>query len=250
MGSTKQELATRQSAALARPSFIKEGDTRGTENIGSNDIKPPALRIAQAMSPETKRSEGAVYIDGLVEGLMFNSATREIFGEGPIGLVILNQLGHRHIEFAPKNEGGGVVDFNVPDGDPRTQFTLSGDGKTRLKPIATKFYDYLVWAIPEDGRQILMTLSLKSTQLKKAVQLNTILAGAKLPSFAHLFSVSAVPEKRGGNSFYGWRFDPVGYVSEAQYTEAGTLYDKMKGVNITIADEGVADEGDDSSIPF
>lgn len=242
-------LETRQTVALERPSFIKEGDTRGTENISTADIKPPALRIAQAMSPETKRSEGALYIDGLREGELFNSSSREVFGEGPIGLVIINQLGHRHVEFAPKGEGG-VLDFNVPDGDPRTEFTeIERDGKRiREKPRATKFYDYLVWAIPADGRQLMMTLSMKSTQLKKAVQLNTILAGSKMPSFAHLFQASAVPEKRGANSFYGWRIDAVGYVSEEQYNEASRLYDKMKGKKIEVETEGGEPAEDD--IPF
>jgi hypothetical protein len=244
-----EAIANRGNSALARPSFIKDGDTRGTENIGSADIRPPALRIAQSTSPEVKRTE-AVYIKDLREGEFFNSITREVFGEGPLHLVIVNQLGHRHIEFEPGNSGQ-VVDFNVPDGDPRTEFTTSVvDGKqVRVKPRATKFYDYLVFAIPGDGRRILMTVSLKSTQLKKAVQLNTILKGSKLPSFAHLFSVTAAPEKRGGNSFYGWRFDPAGWVTEDVYKDASDQYDRMKGKNVVVEVEAAADTEDDDDAP-
>lgn len=238
---TKNEaLAERQTTALARPSFIQEGDQRGTENIGQDDIKPPALKIAQSQSPEIKRSEPAKYIDGLREGELFNSLTREVYGEGPVNLIFVNQLGHRHVEFEPGNTGK-VLDFNVPDGDPRTQFTTEvKDGKqVRVKPVATKFYDYLILVISDahpEGE--LMTLSLKSTQLKKAVKLNTILVGSKVPAFAHLFKATPVPEKAGQYSIYGWLFEPVGWVTEEQYNRASEIFEQFKGKTIAVETDG------------
>jgi hypothetical protein len=241
-----EELTKAQSTALARPSFIQEGDRRGTENITTKDIRPPALRLAQALTPETKRSESS-YIDGLTEGLFFNSLSREIYGEGPIRFLVVNQLGHRHVEFAPMGEGGGVIDFNVPDGDPRTEFTtMVKDGKeTRVKPKATKFYDYLILLLRPDGdgeRGVLMTLSLKGKQLKKAVYLNTVLMGSKLPSFAHVFTAEAVPEKHGSYSFYGWKLEQAGWPSEAIYHEASSTYDAMKGKTVVLETESTADD--------
>jgi len=230
---------TRQGTqALARPSFIKEGDTRGTENITTADIRPPSLRIAQSTTPEAKASDTA-YVDGLGEGMFFNSITKEIYGRGPLDLVVVNQLGHRHIEFAPFNQGGGVVDFNVPDGDPRTEFTTEvKDGKeVRTKPKATKFYDFLVLVnTPASGWQ-LMAISFKSTQLKKATTLNTILLGVKMPSFALLFKASPVAEKRGTNTFFGWRIDQAGYVTEDVYIEASKIYDSLVGKKVEVTVE-------------
>jgi hypothetical protein len=246
-----EALTTRGPMGLERPSFIKAGDTRGTENIGSNDIRPPALRIAQSNSPEAKRTEKDKYIQGLTEGMFFNSTTREIYGEGPIQIVIVNQLGHRNVEFDP-NDKKVVLDFNVPDGDPRTNFTTEvKDGKqVRLKPRATTFYDYLILVVT-DGRRDLMTMSLKSTQLKKAKDLNTLLAGAKMPAFSFLFDVSLAPEHGKGNSWYGWKFTPAGYVTEELYNECDKLYGKMSGKTIQVDAEG--EEGDgasDDKVPF
>lgn len=246
-------LEKRQTTALARPSFIQEGDTRGTENIGADDVKPPALKIAQSGSPEIKRHEAEKYIDGLREGELFNSTTREIYGEGPVRLIFVNQLGHRHVEFEPGNTGV-VLDFNVPDGDPRTLFTAGvKDGKpVRIKPVATKFYDYLVLVIPGEGENDLgelMTLSLKSTQLKKAVRLNTLLKGSKVPSFAHLFEATPVPEKAGQYNIYGWKFEPAGWVSEAQYNHASEIFENMKDKKIGVDTDGAQDTPD-SDIPF
>lgn len=248
-------LERRGPSSLAeRPAWLKDGDVRGTENIGINDVKPPSLKLAQSMSPETKRHE-AGYIDGLREGEFFNTVTKEIYGEGPINLVIVQSLGHRHIEFAPRDEGGGVLDFDVKDGDPRTQFTTKEvDGKeVRVKPRATKYYDYLV-LVTHDGRESeLMSLSFKSTQLKKAIALNTILAGLKMPSFAVQFTATAVPEKKGKDNFYGWKLDLAGYVPEAVYFEAEKCFEQFKDKNIIVSRDGEApdDAGDPASdVPF
>lgn len=245
------ELAKTETQALARPSFIKEGDTRGTENITANDVKFPALKIAQSMSPEVKRLEPA-YIEGLQEGMFFNTITREIYGDGPLHVIVVNQLGHRNVEFAPMSEGGGVLDFNVPDGDPRTQFTEDvRDGKkVRVKPRATLFYDYLVIVVTPDGRRQIMTLSFKSTQLKTAKTLNAILKDAKVPSFALQFKARPVAEKRGTYAFYGWRVDPAGWVTEEIYNEASKLYDSMKGKNIVVEAEPDEVEEEKDDIPF
>lgn len=265
MGTTKATASTALerrggSAALAeRPAWLKEGDLRGTEKIGINDIKPPALKLAQSMSPETKRHEAA-YITDLREGEFFNSITKEIYGEGPMEIVIVQSLGHRHIEFAPRDEGGGVLDFNVPDGDPRTEFTTKvvDEKEVRMKPRATKYYDYLVFVVFEGRAPELMTLSFKSTQLKKAINLNTILAGLKMPSFAVKFTATAVPEKRGNDSFYGWKLDLAGFVSEAVWTEAEKTFEQFKDKAIIVSREnegaeeasGAGDVVKDDDIPF
>ena len=244
-------LQTRGPMGLERPSFIKTGDTRGTENIGVNDIKPPALRIAQSNSPEAKRSEKDKYIDGLTEGMFFNSSTREIYGEGPIQIIVINQLGHRNVEFDP-NDKKVVLDFNVPDNDPRTQFSTEvKDGKqVRMKPRATCFYDYLIYVVHD--RLEMMTMSLKSTQLKKAKDFNGKLVGSKMPAFSFLWEVTPVPEHGKGNSWYGLKFAPLGYVSEEQYNVASKQYDKFAGKTAEDLVERVdADEdGDPDKIPF
>lgn len=244
------------------PAHIKRGDTRGTENIGKDDIKFPALKLAQATTPEAKRADAA-YLEGLREGDLFNNITREIYGEDPVLLVIVNQLGHRNTQFDP-NDRNVVLESDIPDNDPRCQFTekIEDGKKVRVKPVATKFYDYLVLLVHgqydrKTGEVLqsrdpeLMTLSLKSTQLKKATKLNSVLSLAKLPAFAHLFQARPGPESRGANSWYGWTFDSVGFTSESLYLLAEESYDKFAGKTIAVDDvepEGPAKTDED--IPF
>jgi len=243
-------LIVRGPAALERPSFIKANDTRGTENILTADIRPPALKLAQAMSPEVKRAEPD-YIEGLREGELFNSLTQEVYGENAVNLIIVNQLGHRNMEFDPIDRKI-VLDGVVPDGDPRTEFTFKEENgqKVRIKPRATKFYDYLILLLLPDREPQLMTLSLKSTQLKKATQLNTLLKLSKLASFAHRFKATPVPERRGNNSWYGWRFDLNGWPTEAEYVEAEACYDRMLYRKIIVEAEAIDETTDDCFIGF
>lgn len=248
-----EAIATRGSTALARPDYIKAGDTRGTENISTNDIKFPALRLAQATTPEVKRADPS-YLEGLREGDLFNNVTREIYGEEPVNLIIVNQLGHRNTEFDPTDRNV-VLESNIPDNDPRCQFTVENVGgkQIRTKPRATKFYDYLVLLIRGGHDPELMTMSLKSTQLKKAVALNSMLKLSKLASFAHMIKATPVAEKRGQNSWYGWRFDSDGWVSEDLYNLAAKQFEKMAGKNIEIAPEAPVEEATervDDDIPF
>jgi hypothetical protein len=125
---------------------------------------------------------------------------------------------------------------------------LSYDGKeVRTKPRATKFYDFLVLVNTPSGWE-LMALSFKSTQLKKATTLNTILLGAKMPSFALLFKVAPVAEKRGTNTFFGWRIDQAGYVSEEVYNEASKIFDGLVGkkIEVQVEEEPEAKTNDDA----
>ncbi len=236
-------LAKQGTQALARPAFITEGDQRGTENITTKDIRPPALRIAQSMSPQTKKQNMA-YIEGLTEGELFNSMTNQVYGEDAVEIVVINQLGARHVEFAPMDEGGGVLDFNVPDGDPRTEFTSTTvDGvEKRVKPRATKFYDYLIVLLHGgDVKPELMTLSMKSTALKVATKLNTLLLTSKLPSFSMRFKLGPVPDTRGTYNFYNWRLDPAGWVDEETFDHCSALYDQLSGKDVSVSREGDGD---------
>jgi hypothetical protein len=240
-------VARRGPAEVALPDYIKKGDTRGTENIGVDDIRPPALRIAQGSSPEIKRANEAKFIPDLREGDFFNSITKDIYGEEPLEVVIIMSLGHRHVEF---DADGNVLDFNVKDGDPRTEFTTKViDGvDTRVKPKATKFYDYLIFVLFEGGHRELMTMSLKSTQLKKATTLNTLLNRSKLPAFAHKWSMRPVSESKGSRQWYGWRIEGTGFPDEATYNAASAYFDRLAGTKAkVVVDTEVDNDGDEDA---
>lgn len=185
------------------PDYLKEvNSAEGTEGLTRKDMIMPRLALAQKMSHEVD-PENAKFIDGLEVGELFNSVTKAIYGEGPLEFIVLKRDTPRYVEFNPLDQGGGIKDMNVPANDPRTQFTRGADGKS-VKPIATKFYDFIVMLLPS---MEIIGLSFKSTGLKAARLLNTALASPlltkdgpkKVPVYARKFSIkSASAENKQG----------------------------------------------------
>jgi hypothetical protein len=226
--------------AMAVPSYIKQGDTRGTDHLKKEDLQIPRISLAQGLSPELKRTE-AKYIEGLQQGDMFNNLTKEILGEGPIEFTIVRADPPRGIEFYPREEGGGVKDINVPLDDPRMQF-----GPTGEKPVATKFYDYVILLLPK--REVI-ALSMKSSGLKVARQLNALMKYRQVPvpSFAMKFTLRSVPEKNAKGEYFNFAVANAGYVDEATYKFAEALFETIKDKQLDIEREPDDPEAGDTS---
>lgn len=169
-----------------RPEGNDEG-LLGNEGITRDDILMPRIGLAQKMSPEIDPTVAARYIEGLQFTDLFNSSSRKNYGKGPLYFVILRRDEPRWVEFNPIAEGGGIRDLNVPNGDPRTEFTAGPNGE-RVKPIATQFHDFLVLLLnefdPSEPYNNIAALSMKSSGIKAAKHLNFLIQqrGQKLIS--------------------------------------------------------------------
>ena len=62
------------------PAYIKQGEARGNENVGTDDLVIPRLILLQKISPELDKNE-ASYIEGAEAGQFANSLTREVYGD-------------------------------------------------------------------------------------------------------------------------------------------------------------------------
>lgn len=164
-----EELQKTQTTALEAYDDLIEDAGVGTEGIGSDDVRPPVMKLCQSGSPERK-PDNAKQIQGLNELDLFNSLSSEIYGR-KVRFTVIAMLGHKWIEFDDELK---VVERDIPDGDPRTEWS-EGENGERIKPVATKFYDYLLWLVDKNE---LVAFSLKSTQIKNAIKLNGLL---KLP---------------------------------------------------------------------
>lgn len=252
---TTESRELQRAKAAEVPAYIKQNDTRGTENITAKDIKLPALKIAQSTSDETKRAKPE-YIDGLREGEFFNNVSREIYGEDPLYVTVIAFLGRRNMVFDPNNRKI-VLEANIPDDDPRCEFTEDIDPtsgqKKRVPPIAVTFADFLVVVTVPGTKPEVMTLSLKKTQLGKAKIFNSALdrfAKKGLPAFAQKFKVGIISETKPKGTFYGWTIQPDGYSNEAEYALADKQYEVLvkSGKNIKLDNE--VEEVDEVDEPY
>lgn len=230
-------LATQEETSLMnRPAFIEEQDIRGAEHIGKDDIQMPRLGLAQAQSPQLLEGDPK-YIDGLRVGELFNNLTDTSYGKGPLVFSVVRADPPRGIEFTPLEEGGGIKDFDVPLDDPRMQW----DGEN--KPIATKFYDFVIMIWPTKE---LIALSLKSSGLKVARQLNTYIKLRSAPVFAGKYELTTTMAKGPAGQYATHVVKNAGWTNEEEYQATSQAFESLKDKTIEI--ERVQDEDEDNPL--
>ena len=235
----EDKLVKQADASLTLPSYIKAGDHRGTDHITKDDLQMPRMGLAQGLSPQLMVGDPK-YIEGLAIGQMFNNLTSQIYGRGPIDFCVVRADPPRGIEFFPLDQGGGIKDFNVPLTDPRMQFGPNGE-----KPVATKFYDFIVMLLPS---QELIALSFKSTGLKTARQLNGLIKLRNAPLFAGKYRLSTGMTKNKQGTFAIFLVSNNGFVDEETYANAEHLYEALKDRHIVIDREVGEDDFDTTSM--
>lgn len=212
------------------PEWMK-GDLRGTEHITKDDIQLPRIGLAQKMSPQLSKREAA-YIEGLEEGDLFNTLTGEIIAQ-PLTFVLVRSDKPRGIEFIPRDQGGGIKDFNVPLDDPRMEFGPNGE-----PPVATKFYDYVLLPMPlnlEDPMAGMIALSCKGSNLKVARQLNALIKMSSAPLFGKQYTLTTVPAKNQKGEFFVFHIKQAGFVQDkATFDVAAAVFEQIRDREIKI----------------
>jgi hypothetical protein len=210
----------------------------GTENIGTNDVKPPRLMVCQSGSPQRK-PDNPKQIAGLNELDLFNALSNEIYGR-KLNFCVIAMLGHNWVLFDADLK---VVERDLADDDPRCQWTTDDDGNN-VKPEATMFYNYLLW-LPDNSEVVVF--SLKGTQIKNAVKLNGLLMlplkmdGGKVmpnpPAWARTYAMETRMESDKQYSWGGVNISTVGITPPQTRQMISALAKTYKGKKVQIDHE-------------
>ena len=230
------------SAAMAVTGDVN--DDTGKGGFGQDDITFPRIAFAQKTSPQLDSSNDD-YIKDLKMYEMFNSLTGRVYGN-EIKFAIIRRM-KRAIEF---DDEGTVVDFDVPLDDERLDFTDDGNGG-RQKPKATLFYDYLI-AIPgEDGNTPeLGILSLKTTQIKNAKKLNSLIAVRPGAIYAGLWVGTTSGKTSGSYSYTNFRAMAARGAGEELFTFCADVYAATEGKRLDTERESTDDRPPKDNVPF
>jgi hypothetical protein len=235
---------------LARPAG-EDAEDRGTENIRPEDVLIPRIGIVQKTSKELEENhprfiEGAKFLD------LYNSVTRGLYGRGPVHFVVLRVDRPRGVQFRPLDEGGGILDPNVPLDDPRMAFgeVDPATGKA-TKPLATKFYDFLVLVLTgldlADPGANLAAFSFKSTGIKAAKQLNMLIMqrGPKA-LYKGVYEVSVAQDSNASGAFGVYKIKNAGWLKPDSAVEklAAEMFQAWKHVETKIDREDTPEDPD------
>ena len=223
---------TTSPATLTVPSYLETNSAVGLEHLTSEDVAMPRLSLAQAMSDQVNPSH-ADHLEGLTVGDFFNSVSGVVYGPGPVRFSILCSYPPRGIEFAPMDQGGGVVDLNGPLDDPRMMFGAKGE-----PPIATRFYDYVLMIDP-GGREEMIAMSLARSGVKAAKSLNGLVRMRGTAIFTGIYTAESVGKTSQQGSYMTWRFRNAGFIGEDQVAKYSDHHVSLKNRQVTLDESSI-----------
>lgn len=239
---TKTEVATLAVNDML-PSFIKTNTSRGSEEVSSQDVSIPRLSIIQDLSPQRKKNNDK-YIDGAEEGMIFNTATNELF-KGAINIIPV-YFRKEWVVWKLHNLGGGFFGSFDNEFDAAKSVSELDGNASDYEVLDT--HQHFVLILKEGSTNELpiieeAVISCAKSQMKPSRQLNTLAKMAGGDRFSRRYKLDVVnDENKAGQSFFNWKFTGQGYVSEAMFIAAEKSYESIASGARTIRQEDAAPE--------
>ena len=232
----------------------------GLEEVTSEDVQIPFLRVLQALSPQIKKSDPA-YIKGAEQGGIFNTVTKKFWSGDDGVLVIPTYFQKKLLEFVPRSEGGGFVgEINPKDlgkvvkEDKGMEILESGNELVRTA-------QHYVKIVHDDGTLENAIVDMKKTQLKKSREWVSImgmfkypkeagqnLVGKTMDSWYNMFRLTTVEESNDKGSWYTWKIVHEKQVDKIEYVnESKSLHTSLSSGELTALPPTDANE---SEVPF
>ena len=222
MATQDKKALAKQAAggSLALPFSYGEDAGGGFEGTSADDFSIPFLAILQSGSPQVKK-KGAEYVEGAEEGMLYNTATGEIF-DGDAGVLIVPcYTEHLFIEWKNKQkDGGGFVGQHNLDSEivasARAASTEFGkyyvpvlDGIDHDLVETFVFYAILLDADGECGSPCMISCSSTKIKAYKSIMTPLRAVKGKPPLFAFKLRVTTVPEKNTKGDFFNFKIVPA-----------------------------------------
>jgi len=203
-----------QSTAVVVAEEFEAFAALGMDQVRSEDMSIPFLRILAQLSPQVNKRDGA-YVDGAEAGMLYNTVVNEAYDGEKGVLVIPCYYNRRYVEWKPREKGGGYVNsYDVDDKIVNT--TYRDDRGNDVLPngnLLTNTAQFFVLLLSEDGMPQRCLITMTSTQLKKArkwvTQMQSRTAMGKngmfvLPMMSQVYRLRTVEERNDKGSWFGW----------------------------------------------
>lgn len=242
-------LATRpanNALAAAEELGFDVNDQSGKEGITSEDMRIPYLSIAQKTSKALERGEAA-FIEDLEFLEMYNSETKEIYGQGPV-LIIPMFLRKRAHLIDENKKMGEQVDWNDPRVIP--PWKPGSKVKSHEDLEGVRIIDWIAMLQTPNGVNPYepVVISFKSKSYKAGEALCTFVNGLSGPAYSGQYELTSVLEKNDSGSFGKFTVAPKGRPSREVFQLVQAYYQQIKDRNIAIDAEVVEVEATASEV--
>lgn len=242
-----KDLAVVDNGPTDLAAFAGYGDfgNEGFDNTGKEDFAIPFINLVQQLSPQKDKDE-ASFLEGCVEGDIFNSVTGDLYKEGLTFQPCITE--HVFVEWVTRKNGGGFVAIHQMDSEvvakAKAESTSFGKYKIGTDPDPIRNNDlietYYMYGNIVDGddfvSQAMVTFT--STKIKVYKSIMTKLRSFQVrvspekkvcpPLFAHRLKITSIKQTKGGDKFYNYDIKPAN----------GTLVDSLIAPGQPLLDAG------------
>ena len=221
---TKSIISFQPSDSL--PAHLTQGTGLGNENVSASDMAIPTLALAQALSPEIKKSDSK-YIKGLELGHVFNKLTGD-FHDSVFVLNLKFETGYTI--FKKRTEGGGYEGNHESQAAAEKHLEDNGLIAAHYDIVETALHT--VALLDETGQNpTVANIYMAGANKKVSDAWNTAIAGYQCDRFATVWTLSSVEEtNRKGQGYQVFKATIAGMAGEDLYKEARATYFAMKGL--------------------
>ena len=237
----KKEAKTE--VAVMEPNMFAADAGVGVNDLGSEDLAIPFIKVLQKMSDELDDLENAK------AGDIYNTVTKEGVKGGDGVRVINCAYNLQYIEWEPRGTGTGAPHHIYAAGDeiPATQrgednkdYVVDGNGR-----YLERTAQHYILVVDEDGITQQALLPMKSTQFKKSKQWNSAMRSLKMkdsagnlftpPRFSHIWKLETVSEENKNGSWHGWQISKDGVIEDPNvYAEAKLFAESIKAGQVKV----------------
>mgnify|MGYP003634099396 FL=1 len=202
-------------------SLLLEDAGSASDNMTSDDMLIPRLRILQSGSPVVKKSDGA-YVKGAEEGMIFDNVSNQFFA-GETGITVV-PVSYRRTFIEWSDDRKFIADHGVNCTALLDRCTDDGRGGLRTPEgnSLVNTSEYFVYQIDKDGGYSPAMISMSSSGIKKAKKWNSMMNRLQIPHpsgsgtlnpamFWTAYQITTVPESNDNGSWFNWeismRFD-------------------------------------------
>ena len=236
----KQDLALKPTTMVApAPSFVDTDASLGNENVGSNDLLLPYLKLLQAMSPEVQ--EGPNNVEGARPGLILNTLTHETFEE----LLVVPV--HFSTEFSVFAKRGapvqGPAKFGSYGSEVDAAEALIAAGKDSNQYDIIQSGRNIIYVLDESGQiQTEALMYMDGSKLRVNREWNSLIRQTERPRFSGVWKLSTRRQSNAQGSWFNYDVKWFGWVpSEDVYNRAKALVEAIQEGTVNVsADDGTA----------
>ena len=224
---TKEEITMSNDISVVTskvPAHVKEGSKLGNENVSSEHISVPRVKLLQKMNNEVDPNHSE-YIEGAKEGDFINTVTGENYGSS---MYVVNvHFKEEFVVWKKREKGGGLIGNFLTRKEAEEYLTDNGLEADEYDITQTQIHTLLrLDDETSEVSDIPFLFDCASSKLKVSREWNTKIMKQGGDRFSYLWKMSSVPQSNAKGSWVNIDIGGVDWLKDEIYEQVKSFYTK------------------------